>query len=374
MKSLQHAIEAARVAVLERGGGLPNGEGTSGTRSLIDDIHAPKYNLHDTTIISPAQGHRGLRQGAIVSLDDPAPEKILRRVRGATERPREAPLPCVLATFQGAETIAQGVKLSKGARRLWTLLHRLAVDVARERAYTVAPTQVTFHVPAVSLAGVLEYHADHVARLGRELERAGLLDFGGHAQTVLGRSMWDGCLWAVKTRREAEPPRVRGDEWRANWRPDFQADVEGHTGAAAEMSGLLAQRVEIEDRYRVVKHRAAVFFGHRPPAVSSSDNSSPAGLRAVSEAIGGIWSTHARCRARRVGQLASALCTALGEPDRRRYWCASLWSAFRATVEGCAGLQGLAAQVARLAGDLEEDAPWRNPGAVLAARLKGANV
>jgi hypothetical protein len=266
------------------------------------------------------------------------------------------------------------MKLSRGAARLWATLHRLAADVARHRGYTVAPVQVTFHVPAVSLAGLLEYHADHIARLGRELERAGLLDFGGHAQTVQGRSMWDGCLWAVKTRWEAEPPRIRADEWRAVWRPDFAADVEGRTGAAAEMSGLLSLRVEVEERYRAVKHRAAALFGHRPPAVSSPDNSNPAGLRAVSDALGGVWSAHARHRARRVGQLASGMCAALGEPERRRYWCRMIWDAYRASVEGRGGLQGLAAQVARLAADLEEGAPWRAPGAVLAARLKGASA
>lgn len=284
-------------------------------------------------------------------------------------------MPRVLATFRPAEEISQGVKLSRGARRLWNLLHRLAVDVARARAYTVTPDQVTFHLPAVTVAGVLRYHADHVARVGRELEEAGLLDFGGHAQTVKGRAMWDGCLWAVKTRAEGPAPRIRADEWKHEWRPDFAADVEGKTGAAAEVSGLESEGASEADFYRAAQARAAISGPADPQnldPLSSSDSPSPAGLSAVAERIPGLLDTHPRGRAAAVGKLAAAMCQALREPERRRYWCRMLWEAIRATYEGRAGLQGLAAAVWRLAADLREGAPWRNAGAVLAARLRPA--
>lgn len=374
MSRLQNVVAAARAAVLERSGALAvERQRVSGTSdSRINTQYDPQ---------SDYQGDLGKKLGPMPANGGRMTDIPARRINkprpvvGAWRFPRHAqelPVPRILATFQNAEVVAQGAKLSRGATRLWITLHRLAVDVARQREYNVTPEQVTFHVPAVSLAGLLEYHADHVARLGRELERAGLLDFGGHAQTVLGRSMWDGCLWAVKTRREAEPPRIRGDEWRAVWRPDFAADVEGRTGAAVEMSGLQARQADTEERYLAVKHRAAALFGHRPPAMSSPDNFNPAGLRAVSDALGGIWSVHARYRGRRIGQLASAMCAALGEPERRRYWCRVIWAAFQASGEGRSGLQGLAAQVARLAADIREGAPWRSPGAVLASRLKAA--
>lgn len=324
---------------------------------------------------------------AAASLDEPSPVLTLRRPTPAPEplsgplapsrpcqRPEEAPAPRVLPTFPSAAEMVADLKLSRGALRLWLLLHRLACDVARVRAYMAVPDQVTYHLPAVTVAGVLGYTDRHVRNLGRELEVAGVLDFGGHAQTVMGRNMWDGSVWAVKTLLGAEPPRVRADEWRHDWRPGFAADVEGKTGAAAEISGLQAIRAEPEELYRAAKARAAVPDGVSPPAVPSPEISAPAGLRGVVEALPGVWSAHARHRAREVGRIASAMCAALCEPERRRYWCRVLWEAFRAEVEGrVGGLQALAGAVSRLAADLEE-APgvFRNPGAVLAARLRGA--
>ena len=307
---------------------------------------------------------------------------------GATTRPAERPLaltarpepgegvtPRVLATFQGAEEVAQGVKLSRGARRLWGLLYRLAVDVARVRAYGMTPDQVTFHCPAVTLAGVLDYHPDHLSKLGRELEAVGLLDYGGHAQQVKGRSMWDGCLWAVKTRPESGAPRIRADEWKHEWRPGFAADVEGKTGATAEMQELFQAEADEAELYRAAQARAAISGPPdtpNPHPLSSPGNLGAVGLSAVAERIPGLLGIHPRARAAAVGKLASAMCAALNEPERRRYWCRVLWEAIRATYEGRAGVQTLAAQVSRLAGDLEEGAPWRNAGAVLAARLRPA--
>lgn len=287
------------------------------------------------------------------------------------ERPVEPPAPLVLATMPSADAVRQGVRLSRGAARLWATLHRLAVDVARARAYTVTPEQVTFHLPAVSLAGVLDYHRSHLHKLAEELRAAGLLDGGGHAQTVAGRNLYDGTLWAVATKPGAAV-RVRGDEWRHEWRPGFLADYEGKNGAAAEMQQLKNAQADSEMKYRAAKARAAVPDGNLPPAVPSCCNSEPGSLRAVVEALPGLWQAHVRHRAREVGRLASAISAALGEPERRKYWCRVLWDALRAENEGRAGVQLFAAQLSRLAADLAEGAPWRNAGAVLAARLRAA--
>lgn len=294
------------------------------------------------------------------------------RVREATERPREAPTPRVLATFLTAEAIAQGAELSRGAVRVWETLYRLAVDVARFRGYAATPGQVTFHLPAVTLAGAAGYARSHLYRLLDELIRAGLLDGGGHAQNVMGRSLYDGCLWAVRTRLDVEPPRVRADEWKHHWRPGFTADVRAKTGAAEEMRQLQIQEAGPELYYQAAKHRAAVPDTVFSPAVSSCPIPLRHGLNAVADALCGLMAVHARHRARRVGQLASGMCAALGEPERRRYWCRVIWEALRASGEGRAGLQGLAAQVARLEADRLEWSGLRNPGALLAARLKGA--
>lgn len=281
------------------------------------------------------------------------------------------PAPRVLATFCCADELVVGHALSRGAARVWGVLHRLAVDTARARAYTVTPDQVTFHCPAVTVAGVLNYTDRHLRTLANELAAAGLIEYGGHAQTVAGRNLYDGTLWAVTTRPGATA-RVRIEEWRHMWRPTFQLDYEGKTGAMKEISELQTQQGNEEERYEVARRRAAVPGVVLNPAMPSSEIVLTQGLRAVVEQLPAVWQVHVRHRAREVGKLASAIAGALSEPERRRYWCRVLWDALRSEQEDRGGVQVLGAQLARLAGDLDEGAPWRNAGAVLAARLRGA--
>lgn len=284
------------------------------------------------------------------------------------------PAPRVLASYAPEEEVRRGRRLSRGALRLWRKLYGLALDVSQAWGYTVAPGQIVFHLPLATLAGMLDYHVDHVARLARELERAGLLDCGGHAQQVKCRSMYDGTLWAVLMTPEGEPPRIRAEEWRHNWRPGFEADVEGKTGAAKEMSELLRAGADEAEKYEVAKARAVNpgGAGYIPPPLPSSDNCSHASLKAVVEGLSQLWHLHPSKRPRAVGVLASQIAAALSEPERRRYWCKVIWQALKAQNEMRDGLQVLGAQLARLDADLREGAPWRNPGAVLAARLKAA--
>jgi hypothetical protein len=185
--------------------------------------------------------------------------------------------------------------------------------------------------------------------------------------------MYDGTLYAVLTLPGEEPPRLRAEDWRHNWRPDFEADVLGKTGAAAEMSGLSQAGAKPEDKYRAAKQRAAVPDAPSAPLWPSPDIFGPVNLRGVIEGIAALWRLHSSKRARAVGALASQIASALAESDRRRYWCGVIWQALTAQDEGrTGGLSALTAQFDRLAVDLREGAPWRSPGAVLAARWKGA--
>lgn len=287
-------------------------------------------------------------------------------------RPIEPPAPRVLASFAAAEAVQGERWLSGGARRLWSYLHRLALDVAREREYVERVRQVVYHCPAVTLAGVLGVTDRHLRRLAHELEAVGLLDCGGHAQSVGGRSMYGGTLWAVLVQPEAQAPRLTAAEWKHVWRPDFAADVHGKTGAALEMSELQTQEADTEEKYRAAKQRAAVPDGKYPPPLSSSDISARPCLRAVVDGLATLAGVHSSKRPRMVGALASQIAGALSEPERRRYWCRVIWEALRAENEQRAGLQVLSAQLGRLQADLDEGAPWKNAGAVLAARLKVA--
>lgn len=306
------------------------------------------------------------------SVADGAPAQPRPGLEAARHRVAEPPLPRVLAAFAPAEAVRGERRLSRGAERLWTYLHRLALDVARERAYLELVSQVVYHCPAVTLAGLLGVTDRHLRRLAGELEAVGLLDCGGHAQNVAGRSLYDGTLWAVQTIPGGEPPRLRAVDWKHVWRPDFVADVQGKTGAALEMSELQTQEADTEEKYGAAKRRAAVPDGKYPPPLSSSDISARPCLRAVVDGLATLAGVHASKRAGMVGALASQIAAALSEADRRRYWCRVIWEALRAENEQRAGLQVLAAQLGRLQADLDEGAPWKNPGAVLAARLKVA--
>lgn len=289
----------------------------------------------------------------------------------ALPAPAVVPAPRVLASYLDHQVVAAGRPLSRGAAQLWQLVYHLAVYVGKQRGYQVAPDQITYHCPAVTLAGVLGVTDRHVRRLARELEAVGLLDCGGHAQQVLGRSMYDGTLWAVTMVPDAAP-RIRPDEWKHSWRPDFVADVEGKTGALAEMSGLLTEGADEAEKMGAAKRRAANPADLNPLPLSSSDILPLGSLRAVSEGLSELWHLHASKRARAVGLLASKMAQLLAEPERRRYWCRVIWDALKGENEQRGSLQTLGAQIERLEVDLREGAPWKNPGAVLAARLKAA--
>ncbi len=286
-------------------------------------------------------------------------------------RATEPPPPRVLASFPSAATVRAARTLSKGEARLFELLHRLALDTAKERGYTVTPRQIVFHCPALPIAGALGYTDRHVRTLAGGLERAGLLDCGGHAQQVGARNLYDGTLWGVLTVPSSEPPRLRAEDWRFNWRPDFGADVIGKTGAAAECSELHQTQAKPEDFYKAAKRRAAAQTAPDGPLPPSSEQITPANLRSVLDGIAGLWRLHGSKRPRAVGALASQIAAALFEPERRRYWCRVLWQALTAQDEGATGgLSALSSQFDRLAADQRENAPWRSPGAILAARLK----
>lgn len=283
--------------------------------------------------------------------------------------PQPGPVqPRVLPCYPSADSCREGIRLTRGGARLWGLLHQLAVDVGKQREYGAVPHAVAFHVPAVAIALYLGYTERHLARLTDELTEKGLLAGGAHAQNVMGRALWDGTIWKVRTRPD-HVPRVMAEEWRHDWRPDFSADYYGKTGARAEMSGLLAQEGHTKQAYAALLVRAAVSDGKKLPLPSSPDNSGKADLHAIAADLPGLVHAHPKDRHAAVTRLASRLTTALNEPERHRQWCRAIYAALNAENQLRPGLQQLALQLTRLAVDLREGAPWKRPGAVVTARL-----
>lgn len=285
------------------------------------------------------------------------------------QRPHDdPPKPVILPTFPTADQVRSGKSLSRGAVRLWLLLHRLAVDTAQYRAYAALPNAVTFHLPTVAIAAYLRYTERHTYRLLDELKAVGLITGGGHAQNVAGRALWDGSLWKVAT-TPGHRPQLRAEEWKFPWRPSFEDDYVGKNGAAREMSELLSQQEDVEVLYQALKRRAAVPNGIQPAATSSSDIPPLTSLHEVAMALPDLMCVHATRRSALVSRLASGIAVALNEPHRHRQWCGALWRVVQAENEGRPALQPLAAALHRLAVDLAEGAPWRKPGAVLTKRV-----
>lgn len=303
-----------------------------------------------------------------------------------TVRPIEPPTPVVrvsqaapapaapLRPFSDPIELTLGVALSAGAIKVFAVLHRLACAVAKVRAYRINPDVLTFHSPALVVARLVGYTPRHTRRLVSELKAAGLVAGGPHASRVGLRSLWDGTVWAVKVREGEAVPFVTTEDWKHAWRPDFEADVIGKTGAAAMMSLLLSKQEDAELLYRLVALAAnAGVYVEQKPAERSSEDIPAETVQDVIYRLGELPIAHARKRAALVSELAEALAHRIDDGNQwRRWWCAVIWRAWNAHTEGrTGGLEALAGALARIEADRRE-APhiWRRPGAVLAARLR----
>lgn len=262
--------------------------------------------------------------------------------------------------------------VSKGARRLFCLVHRVGVAAAKARRYRLVPSTCTFHLPQLLAAAVLRYATRHVRRLMTELEAAGLIDAGGHAAnvtTVEGkkRRMWDGCLWAVKLKPSNSNAYLRPDDWQHEWR-DFDEDLKRGRTAKKLMSYLKTYKDE-ERQFHLIKEWAVnpnmkitslslerTFQAEQREDVQDVVYSLPL----LSELTGPAL-------AQAIGRAASEIAHALNDSHSRRHWCGLLWAATRSD-----SLEGFSAQLLRLLADVGESAELRNPGALFAARLRSA--
>jgi hypothetical protein len=106
------------------------------------------------------------------------------------------------------------------------------------------------------------------------------------------------------------------------------------------------------------------------PSLSPDPVNRPGTLREAVYALPLIATAHSEKRAALVGMIASALASALDDTHSRRFWCKALWKAWRADLEGRAGLQVFGAQLARLEADLKEWPTLKRPAALLVSRIK----
>jgi hypothetical protein len=281
----------------------------------------------------------------------------------------------VLIRYQSAEEVAQGVDLTPGARRLWTLLHALAVDVARARGHGAAPDTLTYHCPAVIVAAAVGYTERHARTLAAELRAAGLLDSRAHVGNVGRLRRHTGTLYAVALRPGVRP-RLRFWDFRHDWRPTFADDYHGESGAWREVQAITSQPLTLEGKQGRLRALAQTWAaGTRTPKAPLEGGwevRQSAGFSAIAARVQALAALHPRQRHREVSALAADLAHALDEPHRRRQWAGALYRAVDEEFQQRPALAYFAAQVARLAADLAEGAPWVRPGAILAARLRPA--
>ena len=297
----------------------------------------------------------------------------------ATTRPTEPPAPLVRLTVPvlppvpvlrppcaPLDTITARCTLKAGPRRLLELLHQVAVATVAARAYPVVPSQVTIHQPQELLAKALGCHPVTVWRWTAALEAVGLLDARAHFTTSNGTTRTDGTLYAVslKAGHRAHLPH---DDLKHKWR-----DLDGDRAAGRTAWKILqGSDTKQETEWKILLQQWSVTPGStEPPVCFDPCRSGPGTLQDVVYLLPLLSSAHPDKRPALVGMLASVMSQALRDPHSRRYWCKAIWSAWRAELEGHAGLQVLAAQVARLSADLKEWPDLRKPGALLASRLR----
>ena len=280
-------------------------------------------------------------------------------------------------SWPSCEAVAASANLSRGAARVWGLLHRLAVHAALARAYAVLPAQIVVHLPAELLALGVGFSRRHLYRLLNELANADLVAHGGHAVKVKDMGLYDGCLWAVKVAPDGPAPRLRREDWKASYR-DAAADwAAGRTVKALVESMSHLQADQAKEGYVEALKTWAVAPGQlKNPVLDvgvTSGGADLAGVQDVVYTLGALAHVHPTRRPELIGRMASALAHDLeGDTHSRRWYCRLIWSALEADLEGRGGLQALAAALARLDADRKEWAGLRSPGALLAARLKAA--
>lgn len=262
--------------------------------------------------------------------------------------------------FADSGAVQGSRRLSKGAVRLWELVHSLGRQTALERRYSPATTQVVFALPQSLLATALDYTDRHLRNLQRELEEAELLDSHPLAARVQGRNLWSTTLWAVKLTTRNTTPRLRVEDFTAEWR-DFETDLQKKNTAQSIISGLKT----LEEAKRVfVLFRVAVSRVFEIPTRYSSSRPE-IHLGDVQEAIYRLGDLAEGATPGAVGNLAGVLASGLNDSHSLRWWAKQLWQVCGSWEK----IGALQAKLHRLLVDLREHPGLKNPGGWANARL-----
>ncbi|WP_261665542.1 hypothetical protein [Deinococcus sp. Marseille-Q6407] len=292
-------------------------------------------------------------------------QQVISQVCQQAQQPQQPQTVTIdrLSRYATADAIAALSRLSKGARKLWELLHGVAVRVAAQKAYSPAVSQVTFSLPQSLIAAALGYTDRHIRNLQTELHTAGLVDSGALAAKVSGQNLWASTLWAVKTSTAATQPKIRPEDWGHEWR-NLELDYKRKNTALGFISGLdkdlkgrlgadLLAAISVTGLFKLhnsVTYRAEIKLGSVQDAIYSlsmlADPETPAERRNL------------------IQQLAGWVSESLHDTHSFRWWCGQLWQ-----LRTWADIGEMQAKLSRLLADLAETATVRNPAALLNSRM-----
>ncbi len=280
--------------------------------------------------------------------------------------PTPAPAIPLRPTCVPLSTLADLDELHPGPRRLLELLYQVARSTVTARAYPVVPSQVTIHQPQELIARALGCHLVTVWRWAQELVTAGLIAARGHYTSSKGSTRIDGTLYAVSL-QAGHRAHLTHDDLAHQWR-DLDADREAGRTAWKALQG--SDPIDRGAWFQMLQNWAVTPGSTNDDPLVPDHCRLPGTLQDAAYALPLLASAHPDKRPALVGMLASALAHALEDQHSRRFWCKVIWNAWTDETEGRAGLQVLAAQLARLDADRREWPGLKRPGALLVSRLR----
>jgi hypothetical protein len=216
------------------------------------------------------------------------------------------------------------------------------------------------------MARALGCHVVTVWRWAGELVTAGLIAARAHYTTSRGSTRADGTLYAVSLQLGHRAHLAHDDLTHQH------RDLDGDR-AAGRTAWKALQGSDTRDRaawFQVLQSWAVVPGSIHDDPLLSDPCRPPGTLQDAAHALPLIAAAHPDKRPALVGMIAAAIASALDDRHSRRYWCRAIWNAWSVEVEGRAGLQVLAAQLARLDADVREWPTLKRPAALLVARLR----
>lgn len=310
---------------------------------------------------------------------DPPPEPVAQFLPVPVHQPDSAVFICHsrgphIYNFPEPDALTRDLRLTRGARKLFTVLHSLACRVVQDLNRHPQTTTLTLHLPQVLLAAALSCTPRHLYRLKNELIIAGLIDAGPHAAKVKCYSAWDGSLWAIKLHDVPILPRILREEWTYRWRSMEQDIARQHTARSIleRMSAL-----DTQTRKKALEDTIYKWAVELTPASLPVPNTdifdrpchSAKSMREHTLRLEELSSMHPSKRDRAIEKLAEGISQTLNDAHSARWYARVISQAWQGMIQGQADLTVLSNELLRIDEERREWEGLRNPGALLASRL-----